>query len=142
MFYVDGERYGRWAGTTPWTMVRFMIPQGTHRLTWSYEKDGGATGGQDCVWVDNIVLPPADIVLDVEEAVAGETALYPNPCHGDFTLALGRPSEVSVFNLTGQQVLSLHGASGTLPLHLDAAGVYFVRICDEAGVEVKKVIVE
>ena len=142
VFYVDGERYGRWSGNTPWTMVRFTIPQGTHRLTWSYEKDGGATGGQDRVWLDNIVLPPIEVVADVQEDADHVVALYPNPCHGDFNLALGRPSEVSVFNLTGQQVLTLHKVSGSIPLHLDATGVYFVRICDEGGVTVKKVIVE
>ena len=136
------ERYGRWSGTTPWTMVRFTIPQGTHRLTWSYEKDGGATGGQDRVWLDNIVLPPIEVVADVQENADHVVALYPNPCHGDFTLALGRPSEVSVFNLTGQQVLHLHEANGLLPIHLDAAGLYFIRISDETGVEVKKVIVQ
>ena len=142
VFYVDGERYGRWAGETPWTLIRFMIPQGTHRLSWSYEKDGGATGGQDCVWVDNIVLPPMEIVLDVNEAIDGEALLYPNPSKGDFTLVLGRTSQVGVYTLTGQNVLHLNAVSGMQRLHLDAAGVYFVRISNEAGVEVKKVVVE
>ncbi len=142
VFYVDGERYGRWSGSTPWTMVRFMIPEGTHRLTWSYEKDGGATGGQDRVWVDNIVLPPFELVADVEETADHGVALYPNPSHGDFSLSLSQTSEVSVFNTTGQQILHLHEANGLLPIHLDAAGLYFIRISDETGVEVKKVIVQ
>ena len=145
-FYVDGERMGRWAGETGWTLVSYMIPQGSHRLTWSYVKDGGAVGGQDCVWVDNIVLPPMEVVLDINEVGpstgSGTFSLYPNPTHGDITVALGQTSQISVFNAMGQQVLDLNEVNGLQHLHLDAAGVYFVRISHVNGVEVKKVVVE
>ena len=141
-FYVDDERMGRWAGETNWTLVTYMIPQGSHRLTWSYIKDGGAVGGQDCVWVDYIVLPPTAIYDNADEAADSESTLYPNPTNGDFTLALSRTSQVDVFNLMGQHVLSLNDANGLQHLHLDAAGVYFIRISNANGVEVKKVVVE
>ena len=141
-FYVDGERMGRWAGETGWTLVSYMIPQGSHRLTWNYIKDGGAVGGDDCVWVDNIVLPPMEVVLDVNEASDSETALYPNPSHGDITVELHQTSQVSVFNAMGQQVLNLNEANGLQHLHLDATGIYFVRFSNANGVEVKKVVVE
>ena len=145
-FYVDDERMGRWAGETGWTLISYMIPQGSHTLTWSYIKDGGATGGQDCVWVDYIVLPPMEVVLDVNEdgpsTGSGTFALYPNPTHRDFTIELRQTSQVSVFNAMGQQVLSLNEVSGLQQLHLDMAGVYFVRISNANGVEVKKVVVE
>ena len=146
VFYVDGERYGRWAGETGWTMVSYMIPQGTHRLTWSYEKDSGATGGQDCVWVDFIVLPPADVVLDVEEngsLTDSETiTVYPNPSNGDFTVALRQTSQVSVFNFMGQQIFSLNEVNGLQHFHLNEAGVYFVRISNRNGIEMNKVVVK
>ena len=149
IFYVDDERYGRWAGEMGWTLVSYTIPQGSHRLTWAYEKDGGATGGQDRVWVDYIVLPPTEVVLDVNEngpstgsGTAGALTLYPNPTHGDFTIELRQTSQVSVFNMMGQNILNLNKVSGLQHLHLDAAGVYFVRISNETGVEVKKVVVE
>ena len=142
VFYVDDERYGRWAGETGWTLASFTIPQGSHTLIWSYEKDGGAVGGQDCVWVDYIVLPPTEVILDVDENADSETSLYPNPTHGDFTIELRQTSQVSVFNLMGQNVLNLNDANGLQHLHLDATGVYFVRISNANGVEVKKVIVE
>ena len=142
VFYVDGERYGRWAGQTDWTRVSFMITQGSHQLTWSYEKDGGAVGGQDCVWVDNIVLPPAEIVLDIDETADNGPLLYPNPSKGDLTVVMHQPSQVSVFNTTGQLVLHLSEVNGPQQLHLDAAGIYFVRISNENGLTVKKVVVE
>ena len=145
-FYVDDERMGRWAGETGWTLVSYMIPQGSHTLTWNYIKDGGATGGQDCVWVDNIVLPPMEVVLDIDEdgpsTNLGTFSIYPNPTHGEFTVELRQTSEITVFNAMGQQVLSLNEVSGLQHLHLDATGVYFVRISNGNGVEVKKVVVE
>ena len=119
-----------------------MIPQGSHRLTWSYIKDGGAVGGQDCVWVDYIVLPPTAIYDNLDEAVDSKSVLYPNPTHGDFTLALSRTSQVSVFNLMGQNILNLNDANGLQHLHLNVAGVYFVRISNANCIEVKKVVVE
>ena len=146
VFYVDGERMGRWAGETGWTYVSFMVSQGSHTLTWSYEKDGGATGGQDCVWVDNIVLPPAEVVLDVDEdgpsTGSGTSTVYPNPSNGDFAIELHQTSQVNVFNAMGQQVLSLNEVNGMQQLHLSEAGIYFVRISNDNGVEVKKVVVE
>lgn len=121
---------------------RFIIPQGTHQLTWSYEKDGATVAGEDCVWVDNNVLPPMAVVLDADVNTADETLLYPNPTHGDFTLTLRHDSQVSVFNQVGQCVLNLGYVSGWQRLHLDAKGVYLVRICDKDGVKVMKVVVK
>jgi hypothetical protein len=142
MFFVDDVRYGRWAGETSWTMARFVIPQGTHRLSWSYIKDGGTIGGEDCVWVDNIVLPPLDVVLDVQESAVSETSLYPNPNRGDFTLVLSHKSHVNVFNLMGQCIYDLNEADGLQQFHLETAGIYLVRVSNEAGIEVKRVVVE
>ena len=141
-FYVDDVRMGRWAGETNWTLVTYMIPQGSHRLTWSYVKDGGAVGGQDCVWVDYIALPPTAINDNVDETSDNESTLYPNPNSGDFTVELHQTSQVSVFNAMGQQVLNLNDANGIQHLHLDATGIYFVRISNANGVEVKKVVVD
>ena len=146
VFYVDGERMGRWAGETGWTYISFMIPEGTHHLTWSYEKDGGATGGQDCVWVDNIVLPPMEVVLDLNEynpsTELDAFTIYPNPSNGDFTIELRQTSQVNVFNAMGQQILSLNEVNGLQHLQLSETGIYFVRISNGNSVEVKKVIVE
>ena len=143
VFYVDSERYGRWAGETGWTEVSYTIPQGSHTLTWAYEKDGGAVGGEDCVWLDNIVLPPTEVVLDVDETeLVSETQIYPNPSLGDFTIELHQTSQVSVYNMMGQIILNLNAVSGLQHFHLDAAGVYFVHINNGNGVEMKKVVIK
>jgi hypothetical protein len=87
-----------------------------------------------------------EVVLDVNEngpsTSSGTFTLYPNPSNGDFTLELRQPSQVSVFNLMGQKVLHLNEVNGLQQLHLDSAGVYFVRMSNANGVEVKKVVME
>ena len=83
-----------------------------------------------------------EIVLDVNETADSETILYPNPTHGNFTVELRQTSQVSVFNMMGQNILNLNEVSGLQQLHLDTVGVYFVRISNETGIEVKKVVVE
>ena len=93
-----------------------------------------------------------NVVLNVNEdgpstpstgsGTAGTVTLYPNPSHGDLTLELRQTSQVSVFNAMGQQVFNLSEANSLQHLHLDVAGVYFVRISNANGVEAKKVVVE
>ena len=98
------------------------------------------------VWIDYIVLPPTEVILDVKENGPSTSSristVYPNPTNGDFTIELRQVSQVSVFNAMGQNVLNLNEASGLQHLHLDAAGVYFIRISNANGVEVKKVVIE
>ena len=87
-----------------------------------------------------------EVILDVEEdgpsTGSGTLTVYPNPTNGDFTIALRQTSQINVYNAMGQQILNLNEASGLQHLHLDATGVYFVRISNGNGVEVKKVVVE
>ena len=58
-FFIDGTSQGRWKGETAWTEVSFEVTEGTHTLTWTYERDGSAGGDQDIVWIDMIQLPQA-----------------------------------------------------------------------------------
>ena len=144
VFYVDGERYGRWSGQTGWTYISFMIPEGTHHLTWSYEKDGGATGGQDCVWVDNIVLPPMEVVLDVHEdgpsAGSGSFTVYPNPTNGILGISVRLPQCDSptaktyrITNLMGQTLLTgqIIGQTQQIDVSNLPKGMYFITFAGE-----------
>ncbi|KWW35257.1 MAG: hypothetical protein F083_2425, partial [bacterium F083] len=144
VFYVDGERYGRWSGQTGWTYISFMIPEGTHHLTWSYEKDGGATGGQDCVWVDNIVLPPMEVVLDVHEdgpsTSSGSFTVYPNPTNGILGISVRLPQCDSptaktyrITNLMGQTLLTgqIIGQTQQIDVSNLPKGMYFITFAGE-----------
>ncbi len=57
-FYIDGSEQGSWDGEVAWTEASFPVTPGEHTFKWSYIKDVTATGGDDCAWVDFIVLPP------------------------------------------------------------------------------------
>ena len=142
VFYVDGERYGRWSGQTGWTYISFMIPEGTHHLTWSYEKDGGATGGEDCVWLDNIVFPPMEVVLDVEEnglsAGSGTFTVYPNPSNGILFVQTLRATSLPdqtyrITNLMGQTVLTGQITAENQQIDVSSLpqGMYFITFASE-----------
>lgn len=57
-FYIDNNEMGEWAGEVDWTQVSFPVTAGAHTFKWEYEKDGSQSHGQDCAWVDFIILPP------------------------------------------------------------------------------------
>ncbi len=57
-FSIDGTEMGRWDGETAWSQSSYFVSAGEHTFKWNYIKDQAATGGQDCVWVDDIIFPP------------------------------------------------------------------------------------
>lgn len=56
-FYIDNVLKGSYSGNKPWTREAFAIPMGTHTFKWVYSKNGTVSTGQDCAWLDFIVLP-------------------------------------------------------------------------------------
>lgn len=57
-FFIDNNEMGEWAGEVAWTEVSFPVSEGQHTFKWEYDKDGSVSNGQDCGWVDFIILPP------------------------------------------------------------------------------------
>jgi len=57
-FFIDNNEMGEWAGEVDWTEVSFAVTAGEHTFRWEYDKDGSVSNGQDCGWVDFIILPP------------------------------------------------------------------------------------
>lgn len=60
-FKIDGAEQGNWSGNMNWAQVSFPITAGVHTFTWQYTKDYSMSSGQDCVWIDNVVLPATSI---------------------------------------------------------------------------------
>ena len=56
-FYIDGELMQQWSGSLNWREMSIPVTQGEHVFTWTYEKDGNGSSGQDCVWIDDILFP-------------------------------------------------------------------------------------
>lgn len=60
-FFIDNVSQGQWGGEIAWSKEQYWLPAGPHTLKWVYRKDNMVSGGQDCAWIDFIVLPPLDI---------------------------------------------------------------------------------
>lgn len=58
-FYINSTVKGDYSGTSGWETVKFPVSAGTQTFKWIYSKDGSGSAGDDCAWLDYIVLPVA-----------------------------------------------------------------------------------
>ena len=113
-FYIDGAQQAEWAGEVSWGEVSYAVTAGTHTFKWVYDKDYGEVGGQDCAWIDYIVLPPILSPFPV---------FYLSPTSIDFgQVQVGHDStmQFSIYNL----------GSGTLSGNITTPAFYSIA---EAG---------
>jgi hypothetical protein len=55
-FSIDGvDQPGRISGEVDWQPQTFSIPAGTHRLRWTYGKNGEKAAGLDAGWLRQVV---------------------------------------------------------------------------------------
>ena len=144
-FYIDNQRMDWWSGENDWTYVSYPIEPGSYRFQWLYDKNGHGVSGEDCVWLDDITFPRTSILNKIEETVEKKShCLYPNPSNGSFNLILEEESNVVIYNVWGQSVLSLDKVSGTQQINLGNApkGVYLVQIQSGNSVQNNKLIIE
>ncbi|MEI7903328.1 MAG: chitobiase/beta-hexosaminidase C-terminal domain-containing protein, partial [bacterium] len=64
-FTIDGVEQSRIDGITDWVMFSCTLGEGAHALRWTYQKDDSLYDGEDCAWVDQVVVrePAAETVL-------------------------------------------------------------------------------
>ena len=130
-FYIDSEEKSQWSGELAWAYILYPISAGTHVLKWEYTKDVSLSNGSDCAWIDNVVIPAATIITDVNEiAETKEVVVYPNPANDVLNVELGDNSaDVVIFNCLGQEVRHLEMVSGIVQISIEdlTSGVYFVK---------------
>jgi len=56
-FYIDGSLKSEWAGEVAWSEASFPVTAGEHTFKWEYFKDANTSSGQDCAWIDFVILP-------------------------------------------------------------------------------------
>lgn len=154
-FYIDLDLQAEWTGELGWEVVTFDVPAGQHTFRWAYEKDEIFTGGEDAVWIDDIILPliETDINSGVVTLPNLDLALdiWPNPATREATLTLEQPeakaTQILLLNANGQVVNTLFDgqlAGGTtqhaIPVSALPAGEYFVLIRQEDGQLVRKLV--
>lgn len=54
--FLDGVELFRISGAVPWEERTVALGAGRHALLWLYRKDGAGSSGEDCGWVDRVVL--------------------------------------------------------------------------------------
>lgn len=144
-FYIDDNAQGNWSGEVAWSQESYNLTTGTHTLRWTYKKDIMMTSGSDCVWVDNIVFPPTQVITMTEEVSAASPVIFPNPNNGTFTLDLPEEEcEVTVFNSLGQEMYRESKAMGLTTMNLShlSEGIYFVTIKSDTLTDTYKFIKE
>lgn len=130
-FFIDGNEMGNWSGEVAWSQETYLLTPGQHTLNWTYKKDMSAASGSDCAWIDYISFPPTEIIAITSETAMNETAIFPNPNNGSFSINLPEEDcKITVYNLFGQIVYSHDKASGTTSLNLEglANDLYFVNV--------------
>lgn len=144
-FFIDNKKKEWWSGENDWTYASYEFEAGSHAFMWLYDKNHSGISGSDCAWIDDITFPRTCMINDVEEVVVKkENAIYPNPTQGIFTIALEKESNISIFNMMGQNVMTLEKVSTPQQIDFTNApkGLYFVQIQSGDNIEVKKLIID
>lgn len=149
-FYIDDMLVDKWSGELDWAKEKYPINEGEHTLLWSYEKDINQSEGSDCAWLDSIVFPATTIAVNVEENKSEKNVtIFPNPCHGKFTLHLNnsnnQQASVTIYNALGNKVLekSVPSVSNSCSVDLtgNSRGLYFVEVHLGNSLLIKKVVI-
>ena len=129
--------------------MSYPVDPGFHTFTWSYEKDDAVTSGQDRAWVDEILLPPNEIVVVTggpENNVFG-VKVMPNPVTGLAWLEIVLSSEqsvgVEIFDCLGRRMYTWRsetripagGHMQSFDMNNFTPGVYFVQLTTENGLQ-------
>ena len=155
-FLMDDVEVERWSGVVPWAEVSYPLTAGIHKLSWIYVKDGvGSTNG-DRAWVDDISLPPHEVLVSTSTPNQGDfqVRVSPNPTSGkawlQVTLPTAQSLEMQILDCLGHFVkhypAPAQRLNGLYSVELDlsdlASGLYFVQLRGESGTRVVKVVKE
>ena len=155
-FLIDDVEIEKWSGLVPWGEVSYPLSAGIHKLSWIYEKDAVGSSDADRAWVDDISLPPHQVLVATgsPNQAGFEVSVVPNPTAGKTWLNVNMPTaqslEIVVFDCLGhavkQYLSSDQRMNGAYSEELDlvdlTSGIYFVQVRGELGSTVLKVVKE
>ena len=56
-FYIDGtEMFNDSGESASWIFKEYELTKAEHTFQWEYSKDSSASGGDDCVYIDNVKI--------------------------------------------------------------------------------------
>jgi len=161
-FDIDGTIEGQWDGEDDWSMESYPVSEGTHTLTWTYEKDGYVDEGGDCAWLDEISLPispeddPGCYTNNMDDINITEKLslnIYPNPASYmttiEYSVTENTKIRLSVLNILGEEIFipvdNKEIEAGYYCIDIDCSnlkpGIYFCRISSGNGTCTEKLII-
>ena len=138
--YIDNVKKDEASGDDDWTQVAVDVPAGNHTIVFSYEKDYSTTGGQDCAYVDDVVLPcnSVAVIEDVNDDVSVHayteirTSVYPNPATQWVNVESEEPiGKVALLDINGRMVKTMN-ANGDFRYEVSMndvpTGIYLLQV--------------
>lgn len=142
-FYIDGEQKIAGTGDTGWMFAEYLIPEGTHTYTWVYKKDFMSEGGNDCVWIDDILFPCSSFT-DVNEINDDDIRIYPNPANDFISIEIENDEKaisIEIVNNLGVTVISSK-FKNKIDVSGLSSGLYLIRINFEDYIHTEKVVIK
>ncbi len=152
-FFSNQTELAKWSGNIPWKKATIGVSAGFNLFSWKYTKDYSVSTGDDCAWLDYIILPVYSVPTSTSSLmdVNARLSVYPNPGNDYFNISysLEKPSQAEIL------ITDMHGRvlfyqkfdkDGSLQNQVTAdgiitvAGVYAVILKTEWGILVKKII--
>ncbi len=100
-FYIDEHKIDEYSGQVSYERMAFPVAYGTHTFKWVYSKNEHTNQGDDCAWLDYIVLPytivPGVNAGENQDICAGDTAFLSGSAT-NFTDILWTTSGTGQFN--------------------------------------------
>lgn len=81
LFMINSTTVESWGGVTDWAKSEFDLKAGNNTLRFAFKKNAQGSGGNDCVMIDQICLPPmAELILYAgdDESICPSTSYIPN----------------------------------------------------------------
>ena len=64
LFMINSQTVDSWGGETEWTRSEYPLKAGTSTIRFGFKKNAQGSGGNDCVLIDQICLPPmAELII-------------------------------------------------------------------------------
>ena len=132
----DGYLYGWFE-----TFKKEVIESGIREVYWGVDRVAFCT-----IQDYPLVWGQTDLIVVEENGVTSAfTTIYPNPTTGQITILGDNLQQAEVFNMLGQQLLTVQGSGNELYINMTAfpAGIYFIAVTNEEGRKcVQKVVRE
>ncbi|MCK4663032.1 MAG: T9SS type A sorting domain-containing protein [Bacteroidales bacterium] len=89
-FLIDNKIQKKWDGEDDWSFEMFPVIKGNHTFEWRYVKDEYVVEGEDCAWIDYIMLPAHEWTNQSENNI---------PVFVSFADTIIRQDELYIYNI-------------------------------------------